>query len=249
MYVRLAFAVAAHLEPEVLIIDEVLAVGDIQFQKKCITQMKGISDSGRTILLVSHNMDVVERLCSRCLVLANGRGEVFDKCGDAIKIFTQAVSQKAVTRSFRLGDIGVNANLTEVFVDEKGSYRFSLRLQSEANISLSETSLIIYNLSAQRVALIDFRLLDGRLKLNNEACNVYDIELTEFPIVPGDYVVNLWVSSVFGSRETELGMVSFPTKTNLDGLLSLYPNTYNGTILCRGTISAHVEKVETKNIG
>ena len=67
MYVRLAFAVAAHLEPEVLIIDEVLAVGDATFQKKCLGKMKEVGASGRTVLFVSHNMSAVMALCSRCV--------------------------------------------------------------------------------------------------------------------------------------------------------------------------------------
>ncbi len=72
MYVRLAFAVAAHLEPEILIIDEVLAVGDAQFQKKCLGKMGTISNEGRTLLFVSHNMNAVEQLCNKAMLLGNG---------------------------------------------------------------------------------------------------------------------------------------------------------------------------------
>jgi lipopolysaccharide transport system ATP-binding protein len=73
MYMRLAFAVAAHLEPEILIVDEVLAVGDFEFQKKCLSKMDDVSHSGRTILFVSHNMDAILRLCSRAILLQAGR--------------------------------------------------------------------------------------------------------------------------------------------------------------------------------
>lgn len=72
MYVRLAFAVAAHLEPEILIIDEVLAVGDAEFQKKCMGKMKDVSGQGRTVLLVSHNMLTIRNLCKRALLLEHG---------------------------------------------------------------------------------------------------------------------------------------------------------------------------------
>jgi lipopolysaccharide transport system ATP-binding protein len=72
MYVRLAFAVAAHLEPEILIVDEVLAVGDAEFQKKCLDKMDDVRQTGRTILFVSHNMQAITRLCSRCLRLEKG---------------------------------------------------------------------------------------------------------------------------------------------------------------------------------
>ncbi len=73
MYVRLAFAVAAHLEPEILIVDEVLAVGDAEFQKKCLGKMKDVSRGGRTVLFVSHNMNAITALCSRATVLRQGR--------------------------------------------------------------------------------------------------------------------------------------------------------------------------------
>jgi lipopolysaccharide transport system ATP-binding protein len=73
MYVRLAFAVAAHLDPEILIIDEVLAVGDAEFQAKCLGKMKDVADKGRTVLFVSHNMGAVADLCTRAILLQNGR--------------------------------------------------------------------------------------------------------------------------------------------------------------------------------
>jgi lipopolysaccharide transport system ATP-binding protein len=72
MYVRLAFAVAAHLEPEILIIDEVLAVGDVAFQKKCLGKMGSFAESGRTVLFVSHNMEAVRGLCQRCVWMKQG---------------------------------------------------------------------------------------------------------------------------------------------------------------------------------
>lgn len=77
MYVRLAFAVAAHLEPEILVVDEVLAVGDAQFQKKCLGKMQDVAKGGRTVLFVSHNMAAVQALCSRVIVMKQGT-PVFD---------------------------------------------------------------------------------------------------------------------------------------------------------------------------
>jgi len=84
MYVRLAFAVAAHLDPEILLIDEVLAVGDAEFQKKCLAKMEDVAaNEGRTVIFVSHNMDAVCHLCSRCILLR--QGEVA-KSGDAAEV-------------------------------------------------------------------------------------------------------------------------------------------------------------------
>jgi lipopolysaccharide transport system ATP-binding protein len=73
MYVRLAFAIAAHLDPEILIVDEVLAVGDARFQKKCLGKLGEVTQGGRTVLFVSHNMNAVESLCSRAILLNGGR--------------------------------------------------------------------------------------------------------------------------------------------------------------------------------
>jgi lipopolysaccharide transport system ATP-binding protein len=91
MYVRLAFAVAAHLEPEILIVDEVLAVGDAQFQKKCLGKMQDVSErEGRTVFFVSHNMGAVRQLCTRCLLLNHGavqrHGETQDCINDYLSI-------------------------------------------------------------------------------------------------------------------------------------------------------------------
>ena len=82
MYVRLAFAVAAHLEPEILIVDEVLAVGDAEFQKKCLGKMSDVARGGRTVLFVSHNMNAVESLCRKAMLLVNGRLDLY---GDDVR--------------------------------------------------------------------------------------------------------------------------------------------------------------------
>ena len=77
MYVRLAFAVAAHLEPDILVVDEVLAVGDIAFQRKCLGKMEEVSRTeGRTILFVSHNLQAVRTICDRAILLVSGRMEL-----------------------------------------------------------------------------------------------------------------------------------------------------------------------------
>ncbi|MBI4931338.1 MAG: ABC transporter ATP-binding protein [Bacteroidetes bacterium] len=84
MYVRLAFAVAAHLEPEILILDEVLSVGDAEFQKKCLGKMKDVSGAGRTVLFVSHNMAAISSLCNRLFILENGQAGYLGDVGKGI---------------------------------------------------------------------------------------------------------------------------------------------------------------------
>lgn len=87
MYVRLAFAVAAHLEPEILIVDEVLAVGDAQFQKKCLGKMEETGNDGRTILFVSHNMGVISQLCSTCVWLDQGKIKGIGQTGSVVNAY------------------------------------------------------------------------------------------------------------------------------------------------------------------
>ena len=89
MYVRLAFAVAAHLDPEVLIVDEVLAVGDAAFQKKCLGKMSETAKTGRTVIFVSHNMHTIQDLCSRTILLEDGKIEMDGPTSDVIKQYLQ----------------------------------------------------------------------------------------------------------------------------------------------------------------
>ena len=85
MYVRLAFSIAAHLEPEILIVDEVLAVGDIEFQKRCLGKLSDIATEGRTVLFVSHNMSAINRLCTRAILLENGKLAIDGGVNDVIR--------------------------------------------------------------------------------------------------------------------------------------------------------------------
>lgn len=110
MYVRLAFAVAAHLEPEILIIDEVLAVGDAEFQKKCLGKMKDVSGEGRTVIFVSHNLAAVRNLCNKGMFLKNGTvqhiGSVYDTLDAYQKLnFSNKLSAEFVKKEIQNKDI------------------------------------------------------------------------------------------------------------------------------------------------
>lgn len=95
MYVRLAFAVAAHLEPEILIVDEVLAVGDTSFQQKCLGKMEEVSGSGRTVLIVSHNMTIIEGLCERAVLLEKGRVTKVGRTQSVVEGYADAIRSRA----------------------------------------------------------------------------------------------------------------------------------------------------------
>lgn len=87
MYVRLAFAVAAHLDPDILVVDEVLAVGDHQFQEKCLGKMQNVASTGRTVLFVSHNLPSINRLCDRAILLARGRTVDIGECASVVDTY------------------------------------------------------------------------------------------------------------------------------------------------------------------
>jgi lipopolysaccharide transport system ATP-binding protein len=95
MYVRLAFAVAAHLDPDIMLVDEVLAVGDAAFQKKCLGRMRDISTEGRTVLFVSHNMAAIRSLCSRGILLAKGEKVFEGSAGECVDRYLAEVTQNA----------------------------------------------------------------------------------------------------------------------------------------------------------
>jgi ABC-type polysaccharide/polyol phosphate transport system ATPase subunit len=99
MYVRLAFAVAAHLEPDILIVDEVLAVGDIEFQQKCLGKMRDSSnEKGRTVLFVSHNMDSIKQLCNKGIYLENGQLRKIGAIHEIINSYESQISLKKISK-------------------------------------------------------------------------------------------------------------------------------------------------------
>jgi len=116
MYVRLAFAVAAHLEPEILVVDEVLAVGDTEFQKKCLGKMKEVSSSeGRTVLFVSHNLAAVRNICRLCILLDKGRVVLLGPVDDAVAAYSKLTASSGRIRPVR-ADM---PTITSVVVNEQ----------------------------------------------------------------------------------------------------------------------------------
>jgi len=122
MYVRLAFAVAAHLEPEILIVDEVLAVGDAEFQKKAIGKMKDVSaGQGRTVLFVSHNMAAVKSICNRCVVLQHGKVIFEGDTNSAVQQYLSGFKKAANHREWKSNEINhPEFELKEAFIKGVG---------------------------------------------------------------------------------------------------------------------------------
>lgn len=149
MYVRLAFAVAAHLEPEILIIDEVLAVGDAEFQKKCLGKMKDVSGEGRTVLFVSHNMVAVKALCSSAILLQNGflksRGTVDNIVDQYVRQNMEDLNQTIACNDINKALGNENIRLRKISVSPQNiTIKDDIEIDIEFwNITQSETEFMV----------------------------------------------------------------------------------------------------------
>jgi lipopolysaccharide transport system ATP-binding protein len=136
MFMRLAFSVAAHLEPEILLVDEVLAVGDAEFQKKCLGKMDGVARQGRTILFVSHNMPAVQSLCSRCVVLRGGRLQSASSVQDGIRLYHADARDSGledIHGEVAIANLRVNdSTLPHIPIGSQARFEFDLALRVEA---------------------------------------------------------------------------------------------------------------------
>jgi lipopolysaccharide transport system ATP-binding protein len=205
MYVRLAFAIAAHLEPEILIVDEVLAVGDAQFQRKCIGRMQEISHGhGRTILFVSHAMPTIRRLCRKCAVLEGGRLLGVYPVDEAIELYNRHIGPSGLdievtTRQRDWGTDGRTARIHRVRVVSEHGLRFNETFTVEVEIESSETideamlGFAFNTIEGQRILTLDsdseghtFTIPPGRSTLQ--------LTLPRLPLHPGRY----YCSTVLG---------------------------------------------------
>lgn len=146
MYVRLAFAVAAHLEPEILIVDEVLAVGDAQFQKKCLGKMDDVSkNEGRTVLFVSHNLDSLKNLCNKGILLKSGQLEISDSLDISIERYVYSAFQSDIEYSVDK----LKPSIQKLLVNEKalraGSIEIDIYFQSPIILSQPNIGVLISN--------------------------------------------------------------------------------------------------------
>jgi lipopolysaccharide transport system ATP-binding protein len=210
MYVRLAFSVAAHLEPEILIIDEVLAVGDVDFQKKCIGKMGSIAENGRTIIFVSHNMAAIQNLCSRAIFLNKGKIEYDGDPSDCIDYYINKNKNRVhpslsqIQERKGAGEFIFNKHL--FFNKGKDSNRFNLgsNLTLELEIKAQGKDVIhdlridlgLNNLRNERISWLSSSLQEKHTIIDdkNKVKILFDIESPN--LIPGvyDFTLNLIVN-------------------------------------------------------
>ncbi|MDO8431594.1 MAG: ABC transporter ATP-binding protein [Candidatus Binatus sp.] len=217
MYVRLAFAVAAHLEPEILLVDEVLAVGDAEFQKKCLGKMGDVARQGRTVVFISHNMASIEGLCTSCLMLAGGRSTGKGKPQDVIGQYLKTeLRSDAGHRSLRIhpGRRAGSIPIMDWVELQSGPERQigAVRMDSELTVHVGFT---YQSRPLHPVLGVTVRTLQGAavFNVNNKFIAGFDFDrcmsgtisctLDNLPLMPGTYSLDLW----FGDRASDLDVI------------------------------------------
>ena len=209
MYVRLAFAVAAHLEPEILIVDEVLAVGDAEFQQKCLGKMGEVAKSGRTVLFVSHQLAMVDNLCRTGLFLEKGRVRMLGAARDVIAAYAHRASHRSVEqfsdRPNRRGNGSIRFEQARILtaagqpVDalvSGGDFIFELQLTnpSAAALRAVHVSVGIDNALGQRVTTWSSTYAGGDFAIAPSPSFSVRIGLPRVALLPGDYSYNLYAT-------------------------------------------------------
>jgi len=228
MYMRLAFAVAAHLEPEILLIDEVLAVGDIQFQKRCLGKMGEVAASGRTVLFVSHNMHAMARLCRRGICLHTGSVSFDGSVAEAIRVYhnlLDSTNEAAESAERRIGT--GEARFTEVAPhqasfrpDEEKRIRFVLK-KKVPRLPPFFLAAHVVDTSGLVVAVCDSRLVGVELVDSGdvEGCLVLKTPWLK----PGDYFIDLFACA------TGAGIIDHYERSCKLNVLPLLPYAHGAT--------------------
>lgn len=193
MYVRLAFAVAAHLEPEILIVDEVLAVGDAEFQKKCLGKMKDVSGQGRTVLFVSHNMGAIQSLCSQSIYLKYG---TIQQTGPTDKIINYYLNHELKTDDelslpfnadipacvTQLTLLNTEGKKTKTYLSgESLKFEFDIQAQAEGNyqLGIGIASALDVNIYSELSEPVQLKKGENRIQYGN----------TQVKLAPGNYAL------------------------------------------------------------
>ena len=202
---RLAFAVAAHLEPEILMVDEVLAVGDAEFQKKCLGKMKDVARSGRTVILVSHNMSIVQHLCETSILMRMGRHALVGPTGNVVAEYlsdTKTASDVSVAdwqdritnHEARLTRFQVSADggLPPGHVRVGGTLHFSF----EADFHIPHVNPVFGIIISTAVGepILDLRSIHAGLQLGKVRGTWWSCAAVEnLGLYPGQYLLSPWI--------------------------------------------------------
>ncbi len=216
MQVRLAFAVAAHFEPDVMIVDEVLAVGDAEFQRKCLAKMDDAASGGRTVLFVSHNLNAVQRLCTRCVLLDGGRVVADGAVEDVARQYLSEALEDSVTappeqwiqvdRLARHGTGAATFERVRYASDHRaigyqaysgGPLEFTIQIQSDGVRRVGSLAVTLYDEQGTRLVNADTVEL-GRIIRLSHGQTTLSLRIQTLHLRPGRYVVGFWLAEVSG---------------------------------------------------
>ncbi|MBN8702671.1 MAG: ATP-binding cassette domain-containing protein [Bacteroidetes bacterium] len=247
MYVRLAFAVAAHLEPEILIVDEVLAVGDMAFQKKCLGKMQEATGQGRTVLFVSHNMETVQKLCNKGLMLNQGRIALFDSMDKVIDKYLQtnvsasfidfekplnSAELKGYPTKFYITDIN-NKNIPEISMGQNWIAKVVFKINTNL-----ENMVAAIGIST----LFDFHLRTIWSEPQTLTPGIYEasFEIKDIHFTKGNYKITIGLSSnhVTFSYTKDIVNVVISEVTTLSSDKQII-NTDSGIIINQAKVQIH----------
>jgi len=212
MYVRLAFSVAAHLEPEILIVDEVLAVGDAQFQKKCLGKMEDVSSTGRTVLFVSHNMGAISQLCEKVILLTAGSVRFNGNVREGILNYTSDVKNSSSInfddfKGERRGNQEYATLHSMAVLDENGNESslfvmgssMVVRLQVSVNKPLKAPRIGVMLRGQNDVLIHDFCSGSDGFEPELEAgLHTFEISIDKLMVYPGRYTLGPWLQTKIG---------------------------------------------------
>ena len=206
MYVRLAFAVAAHLEPEILVVDEVLAVGDAAFQQKCLGKTKDFSKAGTTVLMVSHNMGFIREVCNRAILLHAGEVSRDGACSETVSAYLQADTATSGAKWLRTAAPSGEATITEISLSsvEGGdgtafvigdAVRVDMTIDFHRPIPHPQFGVLIYSIDGTSV--LDLRTRHGGPDIPlASGINSMSMTVGELNLYPGEYYLSAWVEDL-----------------------------------------------------
>ena len=220
MFVRLAFAVAAHLEPEILIVDEVLAVGNVAFQEKCMGKMDSVASSeGRAVLFVSHNMAAIQRLCGRAILLQGGRMRAAGTPGEVVcKYLADAKDGRSISLAdWKDRSTTGEALITKVEIEDGSGAPGSvpvggelvIRLVSTINEPLVDPLFGVMVHDSMGEPLLDLRSNHDRLRLGRVVGELsVEVRLDKVGLYPGRYFLSPWITDASCTREIDYPKLS-----------------------------------------
>lgn len=211
MYMRLAFSIAAHLEPEILIVDEVLAVGDQNFQKKCLGKMEEITRKhGRTILFVSHNLEAIQQLCDSAILLEEGRIGYEGSPSACITHYLNGGTAQT-TQTFFARTAG--PSITSASIDQEklkaGIFRISIRYESPHELTNPVPGFVIYNIYNNPVMGSNPRYHQSSFTQTPSRHGEFIAEIPALELHTGTYKVSLWLGDHYQDYDEKSEALSF----------------------------------------